>query len=82
MGVAGEGVARGLNLGYAEAADPSGSVTSATTAPSAVIASSAPTITATPWPPAPSEISRPRTRSSATTGHAWVEPNGVIVPRS
>ena len=37
---------------------------------------------ATPCAPAPRVIARPRNRSSATTGQAVVEPNGVMVPRS
>jgi hypothetical protein len=37
---------------------------------------------ATPCPPAPSEMSRPASRSSAITGQATDDPSGVMVPRS
>ncbi len=61
---------------------PSGSEMSATVAARAGRMSSAATATASPCSPAPSVIARPRIRSSAITGHAVTDPNGVMVPRS
>ena len=69
--------ARGLPPGQ-----PSGSVTSASRASSARTTSLPATVTASPCSPAPREMVRPATVSSATTGQARVEPNGVMVPRS
>ncbi len=69
-------ISRGTGRGQA------GSVTSATSAPSARTTSSAATVAATPCAPAPSDTVRPVIVASATTGHAVVDPNGVIVPRS
>lgn len=59
-----------------------GSVTSTTSAASARTRSSAASVAPTPCSPAPIEIVRPATVASAMTGHAVVDPNGVIVPRS
>ena len=44
--------------------------------------SSAATVAATPCAPAPSDTVRPVIVASATTGHAVLDPKGVIVPRS
>src|SRR3954454_6704038 len=56
-----------------------GSVTSARIAPRAGTAASASTSTATPCAPPPRVTARPAIRSSATTGHARMDPNGVMV---
>lgn len=58
------------------------SETSATWAPNAPSAASASTVMPTPWAPPPREMRRPTMPASAITGHAVVEPKGVIVPRS
>lgn len=60
----------------------SGSVTSATVAPRIRTTSSALAAMAAPCSPAPSVTCRPAIRSSAMTGHAVLDPSGVIVPRA
>src|SRR5699024_12621168 len=61
------------------------SVISATWAMRCASAASALTVAATPCSPAPREMVRsrsPLSEASAMTGHAVVEPKGVMVPRS
>ena len=54
----------------------------AQTTPARRSMSSAASVTDVPCAPAPIETVRPGTVASATTGHAVLDPNGVIVPRS
>ena len=51
--------------------------------PSAVVRSTASTVAPTPWAPPPIDTGPGSlSRESATTGHLWNDPNGVMVPRS
>ena len=60
----------------------SGSLRSATTAARAASSSSASTNSEQPCSPAPIDTRRPTMPASAYTGHAVVDPSGVMVPRS